>query len=114
RIRAVAEMCARAGQVLMRGDFVYPVGTRAVTVRSRAGTRIPPERIPPEEYREAVLMVLRAGDGLDRSALTKAVRALLGFNRTGPALEDAIRTAIDALLAEEVLGEGSTGVRLRG
>lgn len=58
-------------------------------------------------------MVLQAGDGLDRRALTKAVRALLGFSRTGPALEDAIRTAIDVLLAEEILGEGSTGIRLR-
>ena len=98
----------------MRGDFVYAAeAPGAVAVRSRAGTRIPPERIPPEEYREAVLSVLRAGDGLDRPALTKAVRALFGFGRTSPALEDAVRRAIDELTAEEVVGEGSTGVRLR-
>jgi very-short-patch-repair endonuclease len=114
RVRAVAEMCAREGRILMRGDFVYPAGpAREVVVRSRAGTRIPPERIPPEEYREAVIMVLRAGDGLDRTALTKAVRALFGFGRTGPALEEAIKGAIDSLAAEEIVGEGSTGVRLR-
>jgi very-short-patch-repair endonuclease/DNA polymerase III delta prime subunit len=114
RIRAVVEMCVREKQIHLRGDFVYlSVNPNEVPVRSRAGTRIPPERIPPEEYREAILMVLRAGDGLDRSALTKAVRALLGFNRTGPALEDAIRTAIDVLLSEEIIGEGSIGIRLR-
>jgi hypothetical protein len=114
RIRAVVEMCAREKQIHLRGDFVYlSVNPNEVPVRSRAGTRIPPERIPPEEYREAILMVLRAGDGLNRSALTKAVRALLGFNRTGPALEDAIRTAIDVLLSEEIIGEGSVGIRLR-
>lgn len=115
RIRGVAEVCAREGLIQLRGDFVYPPGPQGtVTVRSRTGTRIPPERIPPEEYREAVLTVLRVGNGLDRTVLTKAVRALLGFSRTGPSLEDSIRTAIDLLLAEEVLGEGSTGIRLRG
>lgn len=115
RIRAVAEVCASDGRIQLRGDFVYSAGPPSgVAVRSRAGTKIPPERIPPEEYREAVLTVLRAGDGLDRNALTKAVRALLGFSRTGPALEEAIRKTTDVLLAEEVLGEGSTGIRLRG
>lgn len=114
RVRAVAEVCAREGQIVMRDDFIYPAGPpRPVTVRPRAGTKIPPERIPPEEYREAVLMVLRAGDGLDRIALTKAVRGLLGFGRTSPALEEAVRRAVDPLAAEEAVGEGSTGVRLR-
>ena len=107
-------MCAREGQILLRSDFVYPSDPlHEITVHSLTGTRSAPERIPPEEYREAVLMVLRAGDGLARLALIKAVRALLGFSRNGPALEDAIRTAIDVLLAEEILGEGSTGIRLR-
>jgi very-short-patch-repair endonuclease len=115
RIRAVAEACAREGTIVMRGDFVYTAGDAGVVrVRSRVGTRIPPERIPPEEYREAVLTVLRAGDGLERVALTKAVRSLFGFSRTGPVLEEAIGSAIESLLSEEVIGEGSLGIRLRG
>ncbi|MFL6334698.1 MAG: DUF4011 domain-containing protein [Pyrinomonadaceae bacterium] len=114
RVRAVAEACAQEGQIAMRGDFVYHTGANGVvTVRARAGTRIPPERIPPEEYREAVLTVLRAGDGLDRTALTRAVRTLFGYGRTSPALEEATGRAIDALTAEEIIGEGSTGIRLR-
>jgi very-short-patch-repair endonuclease len=115
RIRAVAEACAREGKIMMKGDFVYADDdANSVIVRSRAGTRIPPERIPPEEYHDAVLTVLRAGDGLDRVTLTKAVRALFGFSRTGPVLEEAIGAAIESLLSEEVIGEGSVGIRLRG
>jgi very-short-patch-repair endonuclease len=115
RILAVAEACAHDGTIVLKGDFVYAAGDAdGVTVRSRAGIRIPPERIPPEEYREAVLMVLRAGDGLDRAALTKAVRSLFGFSRTGPVLEEAIGSTIENLLSEELIGEGSLGIRLRG
>jgi hypothetical protein len=88
-------------------------GDGAVTVRSRAGTRIPAERIAPEEYREAVLAVLRTGDGLPRRELASAVCGLLGFSRTGPRLEEAVGPVLDALLAEGTIGEGSTGVRLR-
>lgn len=58
-------------------------------------------------------MVLRAGDGLERKLLTNHVRALFGFSRTGQNLEAAIGAAIDALLADEIVGEGSTGIRLR-
>lgn len=114
RIRAVAEMSAGRGRIHLRGDFVYDASsTGSVPVRQRAGTKIPPERIAPEEYREAILMVLRAGDGLERKLLTNHVRALFGFSRTGPNLEAAIGAAIDALLADEVVGEGSTGIRPR-
>ncbi|HEX2094131.1 MAG TPA: DUF3320 domain-containing protein, partial [Longimicrobiaceae bacterium] len=112
RVREVAEALAERGRVEVRGDFVHVPG-RPIVVRSRAGTRIPAERIAPEEYREAVLAVLRTGNGIDRRALTNTVRGLFGFIRTGATLEAAIGAAIDALLAEEVLGEGSTGIRLR-
>ena len=113
RVREVAEALGDEGGVAVRGDFVYAAGAAEVPVRTRAGTRIPAERIAPEEYRAAALAVLRAGDGLDRRALTAAVRGLLGFSRTGAQLEAAIGAAVDALLAEGVVGEGSTGFRLR-
>ncbi len=113
RVREVAEALAKRGRIGVRGDFVYAAGVEEVRVRTRAGTRIPAERIAPEEFRAAVLRVLRAGDGMDRKTLTAGVRRLFGFGRTGPTLDAAIGAAIDALLAEEVLGEGSTGIRLR-
>lgn len=74
---------------------------------------IPAERICPEEYREAVLTVLRSGHGCPRAELMNEVRSLLGFNRTGSILEEQIAKAIEVLLAEEILGEGSTGILLR-
>jgi very-short-patch-repair endonuclease len=113
RVREVAEALAKRGRIAVRGEFVYAAGGEEVPVRTRAGTRIPAERIAPEEFRAATLRVLRGGDGMDRKALVAGVRRLFGFSRTGPTLEAAIGAAIDALLAEEVLGEGSTGIRLR-
>ncbi|MBV8856257.1 MAG: DUF4011 domain-containing protein [Acidobacteria bacterium] len=114
RVRAVAEEGARQGRIGLRGDFVYRTDEAgAVAVRSRAGTKIPPERISPEEYRAAVLLVLRAGDGVERRALTNAARSLFGFGRTGTNLDSHIGAAIDELLAAEVIGEGSTGLSLR-
>jgi very-short-patch-repair endonuclease len=116
RIQArIVDACALAERqhlIERRGDFVWQPGREAV-VRSRAGTRMPAERIAPEEYRAAVMMVLASGRGFARPALVTEVRAVLGFARTSPALDEAIGSALDAMLAEGALGEGSTGVRLR-
>lgn len=114
RVRALAEEGARQRHVRLWGDFVYRVDeSEAVPVRSRAGTKILPERISPEEYRAAILLVLRAGDGVERRALTSAVRSLFGFSRTGTNLDSHIGAAIEELLAAGLVGEGSTGLCLR-
>jgi very-short-patch-repair endonuclease len=114
RIRSVLTDLAHSEAVILRGDFVFGSGSvDNISVRSRAGTNIPADRIAPEEYRAAILMVLQAGDGVDRKTLTNTVRALFGFNRTGQTLETAIGAAIESLLAEQIVGEGSTGIRLR-
>lgn len=69
------------------------------------------ERSSPEEYRTAVLMVLRAGDGVERRALTDAVRSLFGFSRTGTNLDSLISAAIEKLLAVEIIGRAVRGCR---
>jgi very-short-patch-repair endonuclease len=112
RISECLGRAVRVGDVVRRGDFVWAPSTQ-VTVRSRAGTGIPAERICPEEYREAVLTALRSGQGFARAQLTNEVRSFLGFNRTGAILEEQIGKAIDTLLREDVLGEGSAGIVLR-
>jgi len=116
RIQArIVEACTLAERqhlVERRGDFVWQPGRPAVA-RSRAGTRMPAERIAPEEYRAAVMMVLESGHGFTRPALVTEVRSVLGFSRTSAALDEAISAVLDAMLAEGMLGEGSTGVRLR-
>ena len=116
RIQAkIREACTAAEHnrvIQRRGPFCWSAkGT--LELRSRAGTRIPAERIPPEEYQQAVLAVLGTGHGFSRAQLTTEVRAVLGFNRTGAALDEAIGAAIDALLSEGKVGEASTGIRLR-
>jgi very-short-patch-repair endonuclease len=103
----------RRGVIVRRGGFVYlPSGE--VQVRSRAGTEIPAERIAPEEYREIVLLVLRANGARPRDALIAAVRTVLGFNRTGSKLEERIGQAIDSLVHAGDVGEGSTGLAAIG
>ena len=95
-----------------RGAFLWNPGSEVV-VRSRAGTRIPAERIAPEEYRAAVELVLGGGRALARPALVNEVRSVLGFARTGASLDEAIGAVLDVMVTEGALGEGSTGVRLR-
>jgi very-short-patch-repair endonuclease len=112
RIVEACKLAERQHLVERRGDFLQHPG-RDVAVRSRAGTRIPADRIAPEEYRAALMQVLAGGHGFARPALVTEVRSVLGFARTGAALDEAIGSALDAMLAEGVLGEGSTGVRLR-
>lgn len=51
--------------------------------------------------------------GFSRSHLTTEVRSVLGFSRTGAALDETIAGAINALLATGKLGEGSVGIRLQ-
>ena len=113
RIAQAMDAAQAQGILARRGEFVWgPEGT--VAVRSRRDTKIPAERIAPEEYRKAAVQVLRAHPGgLPRKELTAQVRALLGFSRTGARLEEAITAAVDALLAEGACGEASTGIRLR-
>ena len=112
RLVEACVLAERQRVVERRGEFLWEPG-RDVTVRSRAGTRSLAERIAPEEYRAAVLIALDHGRSFARPALINEVRSLLGFGRTGPALDDAIGRVIDAMLAEGILGEGSTGVRRR-
>ena len=111
----IVDACALAERqhlIERRGEFLWNPG-HDVVVRSRAGTRIPAERIAPEEYRSAVMAVLDGNRAFARPALVNEVRSLLGFARTGPSLEEAISTTVAAMLADGVLGEGSTGVRRR-
>jgi len=113
-LRSVLETAARVGLVEVRDDFVYVPGTsETLAIRTRAGTGIPAERIPPEEYCLAIVAVLQRRVGIDRKTLTNSVRALFGFDRTGAKLEAAISAQIDALIQTQTLGEGSTGLRLR-
>jgi len=112
RARVMDALAVSQPQVSMQGEFVSRPGA-TVAVRSRAGTHIPPERVAPDEYRQAVLTVLGTGQGFGRAELSNEVRALLGFGRATEALHQAVEAQVGALLAEGRLGEGSAGLTLR-
>jgi hypothetical protein len=84
-----------------------------VVVRSRNDLKIDPEHIAPEEYRQAVLLILKTGYAFPRKKLIDEVRSLLGFGRTTITLEDLIGRAIDHLLSEGIAGDASAGIALR-
>jgi hypothetical protein len=112
RIVDACTLAERQRVIERRGDFLWDPGHEAVA-RSRAGTRSSAERIAPEEYRAAVVLVLEGGRSFARPALVNEVRAVLGFGRTGAALDQAIGAVLDGMLADGALGEASTGIRLR-
>jgi very-short-patch-repair endonuclease len=117
RIQALlADACAaaeRGGMVERRGEFFWAPGQAAVLIRSRAGTRIPGDRIAPEEYRAAILAVLAQGHAFGHGQLVGEVRSVLGYSRTGAVLDEAISSAIAEMLKAGEVGEASTGIRLR-
>jgi very-short-patch-repair endonuclease len=114
RIRARITEAVQASQpeIALQGEFVVRAGAE-IPVRSRAGTHIPPERVAPDEYRQAILTVLGTGQGFSRVELSNEVRALLGFGRATEPLHQAVAAQVSQLLAEGRLGEGSSGLTLR-
>ncbi len=117
RIQALlADACAAAegaGLVERRGEFFWAPGQADVPVRSRGGTRIPGDRIAPEEYRATILAILGTGHAFGHGQLVSEVRSVLGFSRTGAVLDEAISAVIAEMLKAGEVGEASTGIRLR-
>ena len=111
----ILDACAAAerdGLLRLRGDFVWGPSDE-VQPRSRRGSGIPPERMAPEEYRAAILLLIDTGQSFTRPDLTNEVRALFGYGRATPALEASVAAQVDALLAEGIAGEGSGGITKR-
>lgn len=98
------------GLIVRRKGFAWLPNGEA-RPRSRAGTGIPADRIAPEEYEAAALTVLRTGTR-PRKDLIAGTRMLLGFNRTGSKLEERIEEAVDYLVRDGRIGEGSGGMAI--
>jgi very-short-patch-repair endonuclease len=112
RVRQISIALQNHNRLEMRGEFIWkPAGE--FTVRSRKETNITAERIAPEEIREVLLQILGAAAGFTRQLLVNEVRAVFGFSRTGPGLQQAIDSIIENMLAEGLIGEGSLGIALR-
>jgi very-short-patch-repair endonuclease len=115
-VRAAVESGGSESAIVQRGDFLWPRALAGndtrVPVRSRAGTKIPGDRIAPEEIREAIRLVLQAAGGMTRDELLSEVRRVLGVGRT--ALTPGFDEAIEGMVRDGTVGEGSTGYALRG
>jgi very-short-patch-repair endonuclease/DNA polymerase III delta prime subunit len=111
RVReAIGDAC-RTGRLKRTGDFlILPNGT--VTVRSRAGSGIPMERVAPAEVQAAIRDVLGASGGAARADAIAMVRSLFGFQRTGAIIEDWVSDSIQALIQAKEVGEGPRGLAL--
>jgi len=112
RIESAASAAAGAGSVRRKGEFFWRPDQQC-RLRSRAEVRTPADRIAPEEFQGIIRRILAAGHGFPRDELITEVRTILGFARTGAALDEAIRSAIDDLLRQNEVGEGSNGIKLR-
>ncbi len=113
RVKGGCNTAVRAKTVVRKDNFFYTSLDAPVFVRSRNGLKFPPERISHEEYREAILLVLRTGFGFPRKKLADEVRAILGFGRTTSALDQLIGNAIDELLSTGIAGDASNGIAIR-
>jgi very-short-patch-repair endonuclease len=111
-IRAGASLAVRDKRIHRRGPFFWRPDGRC-EVRARTDTGIPAGRIAPEEYCEAVKLILAGGRAFDRPQLIAETRAVMGFNRTGNLLEEAIGNVVDAMVLQGTLGEASGGLMLR-
>lgn len=114
RIMEACRSAENRGVIQRRAEFYWSISTPdRIPVRSRFGTKIPANRVAPEEYREAITLILAKGQAFSRHELVKEVRAVFGFSRTGAILDEAINREVDFMLQAGKVGEGSTGIRLR-
>jgi very-short-patch-repair endonuclease len=114
RIIDACRSAENRGVIQRRGDFYWSISTsEKLPVRSRFGTKIPANRVAPEEYREAITLILAKGHAFSRPELVKEVRAVFGFSRTGAILDEAINREVNFMLRAGKVGEGSTGIGLR-
>lgn len=101
--------------VVRRGDFLWTplvlTDAAPVPVRNRSGTRIPGDRIPPEEIQSAIRIVLNAAGSMKREELWSEVRQVLGVSKSSIAL--GFEGCVTDALRDGRLGEGSVGVALR-
>lgn len=111
KILDVVRAIEQSGHIRLEKDFVL-VPSKPITIRSRQGTSMPAEHISPHELAATIKAILSGGHKFDRSALMNEVRSVLGYSRSGQALQAVIGAEIDRLLAMGDIGEGSTGIGL--
>jgi hypothetical protein len=70
------------------------------------------DRIPPLEYRLAIRLAIEAAISLPREEICVQAARLLGFDRTGPDLQNAIGNELESMLARGEVYENGGRIHL--
>jgi very-short-patch-repair endonuclease len=109
-LEVAIDAAIEAQAIERRGGFLRLPGSLAV-VRYRGGDCevTKPELIPPEEYEEAIRLVLKKEFGLHPEALHSSVVRLMGFERAGERLKDELTRAVQRLIASDAIAIDARG-----
>lgn len=94
----VVQSAIDAGLAERRGEFLWRPGQALGTVRipdpAKPATRRSIEDIAPEELAVTVARLREASGALDKQGLVGQAARVLGFSRTGPAIQDALEKVV--------------------
>jgi very-short-patch-repair endonuclease len=102
-VAAALDLCTHQGTIRRDGEFWSAPSAQLKAPRSRRDASVAlrrSDRIAPEEYRLAIREVLKINVGATKQELVVSVARLLGFDRLGSDLEDAIASQVGALVGE--------------
>ena len=104
------DAAVEAQAIERKGGFLRVPGA-ATVVRYRGSDCevTKPELIPPEEYEEAIRLVLKKEPGLHPEALHSSVARLMGFERAGERLKDELSRAVQRLIATHAISIDARG-----
>jgi hypothetical protein len=109
KINEALRSAAQLGEVSSEEGFWTAGEQEHAIPRHRRYAAIPlrrSDRIAPREYRLAILQVVEGAAGIDREDLIVETARLLGFDRTGNDLHDAIEEQITVLLKNDRIRSG--------
>jgi very-short-patch-repair endonuclease len=109
-LEVAIDAAIEAQAIERNGGFLRLPGS-PVVVRYRGGDCevTKPELIPPEEYEEAIRLVLKKELGLHPEALHSSVVRLMGFERAGERLKDELTRAVQRLIAADAVAIDARG-----
>lgn len=103
----------KQGKIQLRGAFVYPLNFSSNLIRNRSDEMAPSnvDYIPPEEIRNAVMLVIRKETSINRQELIPKAARIFGFQHTGKKISNRIKNQVSKLLKEKRIVQSEYGLR---
>ena len=113
-VAAAVDAAVREGSIATRAGFLYSVSGETIRVRRNtpAGPIRKATEIAPEEIAEAARLVLQDQIKLSTDDLIVATARVLGFERTGSEVRDAVVVGIDCLVESGAAAEKTGSIAL--